>query len=74
MSTPVRFQFDVDIYNSVVVNGIFYGHDRKMHYEYTLRTLELFFRVQKRLPSYPRFLVMSVCFVVRKFSDLLFTI
>jgi hypothetical protein len=59
------FDFDVDIYNAVMLNGYFVAHKRKMHYEYTLRSLELFFRVEKKLATYPRMLVMAVCIVVR---------
>jgi len=66
MSTMgARIDFDADIFNCVLITGIYYWDKRKKHYEYTLRTLELFFRVEKKLPPYPRFLVMMVCFVVR---------
>lgn len=58
------FQFDVDIYNAAMLSCQILHGNRKIQYEYLLRSLELFFRVEKKLPNHPRLLVMATCFVV----------
>jgi hypothetical protein len=62
MSATIHF--DADIYNAIFIGNIYFYDKPKKQYEYSLRMLELFVRVENILPPYPSFHVMIVCFVV----------